>query len=237
MLNRAKAGIGVATIGMAMALIPAISPASASVSSVSGVSGVSSLSSLSSSALCRDYKNQQSALANTQSSALARAYASGNWPAIQKALLSTYSSETGTVSKLESVLSGAPSNVKAAVGTFLQFENTHQRRDPAVDQPDEFRHTGRAVSTNPKLASAGKVLTAYGAKLCPGWFPRQPHRPPDRRLSRPEGSGCVAPDRVVTRPRPFWCRASPRPCHGHCRPLPALIGKKGDCMDGSPSRS
>jgi hypothetical protein len=128
MLNRAKAGIGVAAIGMAMALIPAISPASASMSSVSGVS------SLSSSALCRDYKNQQSALANTQSSALARAYASGNWPAIQKALLSTYSSATVTNSKLESVLSGAPSNVKAAVGTFVQF------------QPDEFRHTdGRGL--------------------------------------------------------------------------------------------
>ena len=59
MLNRAKAGIGVATIGMAMALVPAISPASASVSNLSSLSGVSSVSSLSSNALCRDYKNQQ----------------------------------------------------------------------------------------------------------------------------------------------------------------------------------
>jgi hypothetical protein len=163
MLNRAKAGIGVAAIGMAMALIPAISPASASVSGVS---------SLSSSALCRDYKNQQSALANTQSSALARAYASGNWPAIQKALLSTYSSATVTNSKLESVLSGAPSNVKAAVGTFVQFENSIKGVIQRSTSLTNFGTQMAAVSTNPKLASAGKVLAAYAAKLCPGLVPK-----------------------------------------------------------------
>jgi hypothetical protein len=169
MLNRAKAGIGVAAIGMAMALIPAISPASASVSSVSSVSGVSSLST---NALCRDYKNQQSALANTQSSALARAYASGNWPAIQKALLSTYSSATVTNSKLESVLSGAPSNVKAAVGTFVQFENSIKAVIQRSTSLTNFGTQMAAVSTNPKLASAGKVLAAYAAKLCPGLVPK-----------------------------------------------------------------
>ena len=175
MLNRAKAGIGVAAIGMAMALIPAISPASATVSTVStvsGVSGVSGVSSLSSSALCRDYKNQQSALANTQSSALARAYASGNWPAIQKALLSTYSSATVTNSKLESVLSGAPSNVKAAVGTFVQFENSIKGVIQRSTSLTNFGTQVEAVSTNPKLVSAGKVLAAYGAKLCPGSVPK-----------------------------------------------------------------
>jgi hypothetical protein len=166
MLNRAKAGIGVAAIGMAMALIPAISPVSASASSVSGVS------SLSTSALCRDYKNQQSALANTQSSALARAYASGNWPAIQKALLSTYSSATVTNSKLESVLSGAPSNVKAAVGTFVQFENSIKAVIQRSTSLTNFGTQMAAVSTNPKLASAGKVLAAYAAKLCPGLVPK-----------------------------------------------------------------
>jgi hypothetical protein len=157
---------------MAMALIPAISPASASVSSVSGVSGVSSLSSLSSSALCRDYKNQQSALANTEGSALEKAYASGNWPTIQKALLSAFSSEAGSVSKLESVLSGAPSNVKAAVGTFLQFENSLKGVIQRSTSLTNFGTQVEAVSTNPKLVSAGKVLAAYGAKLCPGSVPK-----------------------------------------------------------------
>ena len=124
--------------------------------SLSGVSNVSGVSSLSTSALCRDYKNQQSALANTQSSALARAYASGNWPAIQKALLSTYSSATVTNSKLESVLSGAPSNVKAAVGTFVQFENSIKARDPALDQPDEFRHTDGRGLDEPEVGVGGE---------------------------------------------------------------------------------
>ncbi len=172
MLNRAKAGIGVAAIGMAMALIPAISPASASVSSVASVSSASGVSSLSSNALCRDYKNQQSALANTQGSALGRAYASGNWPAIQKALLSTYSSATVTNSKLESVLSGAPSNVKAAVGTFVQFENSIKAVIQRSTSLTNFGTQMAAVSTNPKLASAGKVLAAYAAKLCPGLVPK-----------------------------------------------------------------
>jgi hypothetical protein len=169
MLNRVKAGIGVATIGMAMALIPAISPASASVSSVSSVLGVSSLSS---NALCRDYKNQQTASANTQGSALAKAYTSGNWPAIQKALLSTYNSEAGAISKLESVLSGAPSNVKAAVGTFLQFANSLKGVIQRSTSLTNFGTNIEAVSTNPKLASAEKVLAAYGAKLCPGLVPK-----------------------------------------------------------------
>jgi hypothetical protein len=172
MLNRVKAGIGVGTIGMAMALIPAISPASASVSRVSSVSSVSSVASLSSNALCRDYKNQESALANTQGSALAKAYASGNWPVIQKALLSTYNSATVTNSKLESVLSGAPSNVKAAVGTFVQFENSIKGVIQRSTSLTNFGTQMAAVSTNPKLASAGKVLAAYGAKLCPGLVPK-----------------------------------------------------------------
>jgi hypothetical protein len=172
MLNRVKAGIGVATIGMAMALVPAISPASASVSSVASVASVSGVSSLSSNALCRDYKNQQTAAANTQGSALAKAYTSGNWPAIQKALLSTYNSEAGAISKLESVLSGAPSNVKAAVGTFLQFANSLKGVIQRSTSLTDFGTNIEAVSTNPKLASAEKVLAAYGAKLCPGLVPK-----------------------------------------------------------------
>ena len=175
MLNRAKAGIGVAAIGMAMALVPAISPASASVSNLSNLSslsGVSSVSSLSSNALCKDYKNQESSLANTQGSALAKAYTSGNWPAIQKALLSAFSSEAGSISKLESVLSGAPSNVKAAVGTFLQFENSLKGVIQRSTSLTSFGTQVAAVETNPKLASAEKVLAAYGEKLCPGSIPK-----------------------------------------------------------------
>jgi hypothetical protein len=122
--------------------------------------------------LCKDYKNQQSALANTQGGALAKAYTSGNWPAIQKALLSTFSSEAGSISKLESVLSGAPSNVKAAVGTFLQFENNLKGVIQRSTSLTNFGTQVAAVETNPKLASAEKVLAAYGEKLCPGSIPK-----------------------------------------------------------------
>jgi hypothetical protein len=122
--------------------------------------------------LCRDYKNQQSSLANTQGGALAKAYTSGSWPAIQKALLSAFSSEAGSISKLESVLSGAPSNVKAAVGTFLQFENSLKGVIQRSTSLTNFGTQVAAVETNPKLASAEKVLAAYGEKLCPGSIPK-----------------------------------------------------------------
>ena len=40
MLNKVKIGLGIATVGMGLALVPAITPASATVSRVSAVSGV-----------------------------------------------------------------------------------------------------------------------------------------------------------------------------------------------------
>ena len=107
-----------------------------------------------------------------------------------------------------------------------------QRRDPAVDQPRRISaHRSKRSRRTRSWCRRGRCSPPTPRSSAPVRFPRQPHRPPDRRLSRPEGSGCVAAsDRVVTWPRPFWCRASPQRCHGHCRPLPALIGKKGDCM-------
>ena len=111
-------------------------------------------------------------MANTQGGALAKAYTSGSWPAIQKALLSAFSSEAGSISKLESVLSGAPSNVKAAVGTFLQFENSLKGVIQRSTSLTNFGTQVAAVETNPKLASAEKVLAAYGEKLCPGSIPK-----------------------------------------------------------------
>jgi hypothetical protein len=160
MLNRAKIGIGVATIGMALSVIPALS-ASAS---------VKASATLRSNALCGDYKSQLKSedSSTTSGSALEKAYTSGKWSEIQKALLSSYSSETGAVNKLESVLSGAPSSVKSAAGQVLKFENSLKTVIQQSTSLTQFSQKSLSAEQNPKVQAALKTLDAYGAKECPG---------------------------------------------------------------------
>lgn len=168
MLNRLRIGLGIATIATGLALVPAIAPASATVSRVSAVSSVRA------SALCGAYKNEGSSLAKTQGSAIAKAAASGNWSAVQKAFLSSFGSATNALKQLNSTLGGAPSNVKSAVNTFITFEGQIKS---AVQSSTSFAQFGakiEAVSTNPKLQAAEKTLNAYGQKLCPGSVPKTP---------------------------------------------------------------
>jgi hypothetical protein len=171
MLNRVRIGLGIATIATGLALVPAIAPAAATVSRVSAVSAVSSVRA---SALCGAYKNEGSSLAKTQGSAIAKAAASGNWSAVQKAFLSSFGSATNALKQLNSTLGGAPSNVKSAVNTFINFEGQIKS---AVQSSTSFAQFGakiEAVSTNPKLQAAEKTLNAYGQKLCPGSVPKTP---------------------------------------------------------------
>jgi hypothetical protein len=163
-LNRVRIGLGIATIGMGLALVPAIAPASATVSRVSAVSTASSVRA---SALCGAYKNEGSSLAKTQGSAIAKAAASGNWSAVQKAFLASFGSATSALTKLQSTLGGAPSNVKSAVSTFIKFEGQIKS---AVQSSSSFAQFGAQIEsfeTSPKLLAAEKTLNAYGQKLCP----------------------------------------------------------------------
>jgi hypothetical protein len=118
-------------------------------------------------ALCGTFKNQQSSLAKTQGGAIAKAAASGNWPAVQKAFLASFGSATSALGKLQSTLGGAPSNVKSAVSTFIKFEGQIKS---AVQSSSSFAQFGAQIQsfeTSPKLLAAEKTLNAYGQKLCP----------------------------------------------------------------------
>jgi hypothetical protein len=170
-LNRVRIGLGIATIGMGLALVPAIAPASATVSRVSAVSAVSSVRA---SALCGAYKNEGSSLAKTEGGALAKAMESGNWAAVQKALLASFNSESGAVKNLESALSGAPSNVKAAVATFLKFDGQIKSVVQSSTSLTQFGTQIASLEQSPKVQAALKTMTAYGQKLCPGSIPKTP---------------------------------------------------------------
>jgi hypothetical protein len=168
MLNKATIGLGIATMAMGAALIPAVAPASATVPRVSVVSSVRT------SSLCKSYKSQQSLLSKTEGGALAKAYASGNWASIQKALLSSFGAEGSAVKNLESALKGAPSNVKAAAGTLLKFENQIKSVVQSSTTLAQFGSQITALSESPKTQAALKVLDDYGKKLCPGSVPKTP---------------------------------------------------------------
>jgi hypothetical protein len=165
MLNKLKLGLGIAAVGTGLAMVPAIAPASAAVSRVSAVSAVSSLRS---SALCGAYKKEGSSLANTEGGALAKAMASGNWPAVQKALLASFNSESGAVKGLEAALSSAPSNVKAAAATFFKFDGQIKSIVQSSTSLTQFSSQISSIEESPKVQAALKTMSAYGEKLCPG---------------------------------------------------------------------
>jgi hypothetical protein len=168
MLGKAKIGIGIATIGMALSVVPALS-ASASVKASATLRG---------SALCGDYKNQEKSQAETtEGAALEKAYTSGKWSAIQSALLSAFGSENGAISKLESALSGAPSSVKSAAGQLVKFESSLKTAIKQSTSMTQFGEKTATVDENPKLQAALKTLDAYGEKLCPGSIPKVPTTP------------------------------------------------------------
>jgi hypothetical protein len=168
MLNRAGIGLGIAALAMGVAFVPAIAPASATVSRVAAVSSVRT------SALCNDYKQQQSSLAKTQGGSLVKAMESGNWPAVQKAMLASFGAEGGAIKDLESALSGAPANVKAAVATFLKFDGQIKSAVQSSTSITQFSTQISSLEESPKIQAALKTMDAYGQKLCPGIIPKTP---------------------------------------------------------------
>jgi len=158
MLKKAKIGLGVATIGMALSLVPAVT-ASASVRESSAVR---------TSALCTAYKADIKASSSAVTAKITKAIESGNWPAAQKALLSAFSSEAGLEKNLISALNSAPSNVKAAAAVSLKFDGTLKGIIQKSKSMTQYESAVTSASKAPKLAAAEKVLDAYTQKTCPG---------------------------------------------------------------------
>ena len=168
MLQRMKIGLGIAALGMTMALVPALS-ASASVASLDSVTSVKSESSIHLlSSFCSDYKADTKAAAAAQGPAFTRAVESGKWPAIQKALLTSYNGESGALNKMVASLSSAPSNVKAAVSTVIKFDGSLKGIIQKSKSMTQFESSITSLEKSPKFTAAVKLLDNYTAKQCPG---------------------------------------------------------------------
>jgi hypothetical protein len=161
MLKKAKIGLGVATIGMALSMVPAVT-ASAS---------VSASATLRTSSLCKAYKADLKAASKSESASIEKAIESGNWPAAQKALLSAFNGESGLEKSLVASLASAPSKVKAAASVSLKFDATLKSLIQKSKSLTQYESLVTAASKNPKLAAAEKVLDAYTQKECPGLLP------------------------------------------------------------------
>ncbi len=151
MLQRARLGIGMLAVGVALALLPA-----ATASATSATVGKS--------ALCKAYTteiNQQT----KGESGLVKEMESGNWPAVQKALLSTFGKEASEEKAFAAYLNGASAKVKAAavVAEKLigQFKTIIQRSTSLA----QFETGITSAESNPKFTAAEKVLDSYTKSL------------------------------------------------------------------------
>ena len=161
MLRKAKIGLGVATMGLAVCLVPAVSASA----------GVRASATVRSSALCATYKADLKAASKEESSSVEKAIESGNWPRAQKALLSTFNVDAGEEKTLVSDLASAPSSVRSAAGVSLKFDATLKSDIEKSKSMTQYESTLTSASENPKLEAAEKVLDTYTQKECPGVTP------------------------------------------------------------------
>jgi hypothetical protein len=164
MLKKAKIGLGIATIGMACSLVPAVA-VSASVRTIRP---------LQTSQFCKVYKAELAQSDKSSSAAVEKAMTSGNWPKAQKALLSVFNASTGAEKAVISALAGAPSNVKAAAAVALKFEGTLKNDISSSTSLSQYESKITAATQNPKLTAADNTLEAYTTKQCPGVGPTTP---------------------------------------------------------------
>ncbi|HEY6472705.1 MAG TPA: hypothetical protein VIY26_07420 [Acidimicrobiales bacterium] len=158
MLHRAKIGIGIATIGMAVALMPAVG-ASANAKPV----GI-----IETSAFCKAYKSELQQSGKADSGSIVKAMESGNWSEAQKALLSVYNSSGKQEKIVEGLLNGAPGNVKSAATVELKFDGTLKSIIQKATSLTQFESNVETAETSPKVQAATKTLDAYTQKQCPG---------------------------------------------------------------------
>ena len=160
MLKKAKLGIGIAAIGMAVSMVPAVS-ASASVNRAASVHVVVK------SSLCKADSSLAAAAAKTDGgSKLEKDIETGNFAAVKKLMLATFTSESSLEKAFEAYLSGAPKNVQSAASESFKFDGTIKSDIEKSNSMAQFESLIESAEKNPKLLSAEKVLNAYQQKKC-----------------------------------------------------------------------
>jgi hypothetical protein len=156
MLHRARFAVGVAALGLVMALAP-MATASASVNSSKGSNP--------NSALCKLNNSETKATAKS-TAALQKAFASSNWNTAKNAMLSAFNGETKAIGTLIGILGGAPANVKSAVGTLLRFDGTYKTLIQKSTSATQFESSVTAAVKNPKFVAAETTVANYFTGLC-----------------------------------------------------------------------
>ena len=167
MLQRAKIALGVAAVGMTMALVPAVSASA-------GVASVTSVRSLQENSICKAYQANTKAEEKQDTPAYTKALETGNWSAIQKLLLSSFKTESSASKALTSALGSAPGNVKSAASVIFKFDGTLKGIVQKSTSMTQFTSGITAAESAPKVKSALATLDAYSQKLCPGIIPTTP---------------------------------------------------------------
>jgi hypothetical protein len=156
---RAKVGIGVATLGMALSVVPALS-ASASMARSASMQK-------SDSGLCKAYKaDQQAEVKSENGAAMEKAIESGNFAEVKKDLLASFGSASKIQGEMNQYLSGAPSKVRSAAGVVLKFDGTLKGIIANASTITQFESGAQAAEKAPKVVAALSTLEAYSNKVC-----------------------------------------------------------------------
>jgi hypothetical protein len=155
LVQRAKVGVGVIATGLALVLALAVVPA------------VTASASINTSSICKAAK-VEAAKSAKGSASLGKAMESGNWPVIQKKLLSIFNGEAGAEKAYASVLSGASAKVKAAAAVSLSLVAKFKTIIQNAKSLAQFESGITAAESSPKIKAAEKVLDSYSTKLCGG---------------------------------------------------------------------
>jgi hypothetical protein len=151
MLKRATIGLGLATVGLACSLVPAVA-ASATVLK-------------SSNPLCHPSKSVTTK-ETQEAAAVQKAMTAGNWPAAQKALLAAVAYSLTQEKSALNDLSSAPSNVQKAAATVFKFYTTTAQSAIKNSKSVSQYEAKSSAAVGPKEKSAEAIITAYSNKLC-----------------------------------------------------------------------
>jgi hypothetical protein len=160
MLQWAKAGIGIATIGLAITLVPALSASASMDKSAKGSDPSSPVCHAYRSALGSDTKGSAPA------AKAAKALASGHWAAAKRDFSTAFSDEANEFHGLVSALSGAPNKVKRAASELLTSGDKVKSILEKSNSAAQFSTAVSSLFKSPKAAAAGRTLTKYATGLC-----------------------------------------------------------------------
>lgn len=152
MLRRTMSLIAVVAVAAALATAPlAASPAFAK----------STLKAGECSAVLKE-QSQSTKLGTSFASALS----SGNFSKIKAALLGEFGQLSSAVNKVNGLLGGAPSNVKAAFHTILTQFNGLKGKIQASSNLQQLEAAFTSFGSNGKLVAASKTLSTYFGTRC-----------------------------------------------------------------------